>query len=600
MPYDGEGNSMSRWFETIIQKVTPSTNKPIIVIDSQKYLEITEIQDRLNQEDYKLIFVEPGLQVRMKYELEVRDRKKTILVITGKYALVDDMRASSFVVELKPKEVFRNFDENAISGLSFNALSTIDSLSIFTELSYEETVQFMLENLYGIDLQAWKQNKSKERCLAILISVYTNSEKPNKAINDFLETIGKPYFGNKIKEFSDRQKLLEYINGLKSDEINFENPMLSKEIANLKINLKITGTIENNIQSKQNKDLQKLINDLFDFLSERIKSIGEQYKDWFEIAPKLGELGYAVFELNEKDNFVKYNELLNTINNRFQIFVNNHYESLFSMSGLRHPITIDKVQDYIAASTKNSKIAFIVIDGMNYCQWTLLKHCLESEKLSVDEKPTLSWLPSITAWARQSIFAGRKPDLSINNRTEGELFKKYWIEKHQKQIYQVSYEAIKNNEKIKLPSSDVTVAGFVTNGLDELMHGNILGYEQLYINTKLWIEKSCICDAVKELRNAGYEVYISTDHGNIEAELNLKLTAAQKTVMLSKSKRFVQFDTEEQAVLFIENNKEYQLGKKDKSVYFRGTNGFGSSGEKVITHGGSHILELLIPVGVIK
>lgn len=596
MSYDVEGDCMSRWFETIIQKVTPSTNKPIIVIDSQKYLEITEVQDRLTQEDYKLIFVKPGIQVRMEYELEVKGREKTIIVITGKYPLVDDMKESAFVVDLKPKDIFRNFDENAISGRSFNALSTIDSLSIFNELSYEETIQFMLENLYGIDFQAWKLNKSKERCLAILISVYTNNEKPNKAINDFLENIGKPYFGTKVKDFSDKQKLLEFINALKSEEINFENPMLAKEIANLKI----TGSIENNIESKQEKDLQKLINELFEFLTERIKTIGDQYKDWFEIAPKLGELGYAIFELNNKEYFDKYNEILNTINNRFQLFVNNHYDSLFSMSGLRYPITIDKVQDYIAASTKNNKIAFIVIDGMNYWQWTLLKLYLENEKLNVEEKTTLSWLPSITAWARQSIFAGKKPDLTITNRTEGDLFKKYWIDKHQKQTYQVSYEVVKNNEKIKVPSSDVTVAGFVTNGLDELMHGNILGYEQLFINTKLWIEKSCICDAVKELRNAGYEVYISTDHGNIEAGLTLKLTAGQKTVMLSKSKRFVQFDTEEQAISFIENNKEYQLGKKDKSVYFRDTNGFGSSGEKVITHGGSHILELLIPVGVIK
>lgn len=596
MSYDVEGDCMSRWFETIIQKVTPSTDKPIIVIDSQKYLEITEVQDRLTQEDYKLIFVKPGIQVRMEYELEVKGREKTIIVITGKYPLVDDMKESAFVVDLKPKDIFRNFDENAISGLSFNALSTIDSLSIFNELSYEETIQFMLENLYGIDFQAWKLNKSKERCLAILISVYTNNEKPNKAINDFLENIGKPYFGTKVKDFSDKQKLLEFINALKSEEINFENPMLAKEIANLKI----TGSIENNIESKQEKDLQKLINELFEFLTERIKTIGDQYKDWFEIAPKLGELGYAIFELNNKEYFDKYNEILNTINNRFQLFVNNHYDSLFSMSGLRYPITIDKVQDYIAASTKNNKIAFIVIDGMNYWQWTLLKHYLENEKLNVEEKTTLSWLPSITAWARQSIFAGKKPDLTITNRTEGDLFKKYWIDKHKKQTYQVSYEAVKNNEKIKVPSSDITVAGFVTNGLDELMHGNILGYEQLFINTKLWIEKSCICDAVKELRNAGYEVYISTDHGNIEAELNLKLTAGQKTVMLSKSKRFVQFDTEEQAITFIENNKEYRLGKKDKSVYFRDTNGFGFSGEKVITHGGSHILELLIPVGVIK
>lgn len=237
---------------------------------------------------------------------------------------------------------------------------------------------------------------------------------------------------------------------------------------------------------------------------------------------------------------------------------------------------------------------------MNYWQWTLLKHDLEKRALSIEDKPTLAWLPSITAWARQSIFAGKKPDLSIDNRTEGELFKKYWIEKHQKLDYQVSYETIKTEPKITVPANDVTVAGFVTNGLDDLMHGNIMGYDQLFLNTNLWIEKSDICTSIKNLRDAGYEVYISTDHGNIEAELNLKLTAGQKSLMHSRSKRFIQFDTQEQAASYIENNKNYQLGKKDKSVFFKDTNGFGTSGNKVITHGGSHILELLIPVGVVR
>ena len=84
MSYDVEGNCMSRWFETIIQKVTPSTDKPIIVIDSQRYLEIAEIQDRL-KEEYNIVFVEPGIQVRMKYELEI---KENIVLYDGSDAVV--------------------------------------------------------------------------------------------------------------------------------------------------------------------------------------------------------------------------------------------------------------------------------------------------------------------------------------------------------------------------------------------------------------------------------------------------------------------------------------------------------------------------------
>lgn len=499
MSYDVEGDCMSRWFETIIQKVTPSTNKPIIVIDSQKYLEITEVQDRLTQEDYKLIFVEPGIRVRMKYELEVRDRNKTILVITGKYPLVDDMKESAFVVELKPKEVFRNFDENAINGLNYNELCKLDDLQIFSELTFEETKKIIDEKI--------------------------------KTITDY-------------------------------DIIN--------EI---------------------NSSLNVLENTNFDILDE---------KQWFYISKSIGTTGERIFRIKDTNIEERFLSIINKLNTQFQQFLDAKYDSLFTRSGIKYPYTLDKIQEYIAYNSKDRKIAFIVIDGMNYWQWTLLKQSLENEKLNIQELTTLSWIPSITAWARQSIFAGKKPDLSIDNRKEGDLFKKYWIEKQNRMPYQVYYENLKTDKDISIPSPDITVVGFAINVLDEMMHGNILGYEQLYLNTKHWIDKSNICSSIKSLRNAGFDIYISTDHGNIEAELNLKLTADQKQVMHSRSKRFIQFDTEEQANSYIVKNKEYLFGKKDKSVYFKDTNGFGTNREKVITHGGSHVLELLIPVGVIK
>ena len=409
------------------------------------------------------------------------------------------MKESAFVVELKPKEIFRNFDENAISGLNYKQLCMLDKIQVFKELSFEETKELVEEK----------------------IKTTTNEEA--------------------------KDELLCLINELENETV--------------------------------------------DILDE---------KKWFAIIKKIGEAGELSYKIKDSNLQDRFLSCVKQLNQKFQTFIDSKYESLFTRSGLKYPYTIDKVQDFIAANSKGTKIAFIVIDGMNYWQWTLLKHCLESRKLTVEEKPTLSWIPSITAWARQSIFGGKKPDLSIDNRSEGELFKNFWVEKHQKASYQVSYEPIKTDKRINIPSRDITVASFVTNGLDELMHGNIMGYEQLFLNTKLWIEKSGICNSIKDLRDAGFEVYLSTDHGNIEAELNLKVTAGQKSLMHSKSKRFIQFDTEDQAITYIENNKNYQLGKKEKSVYFKDTNGFGTSGDKVITHGGSHILELLIPVGVVK
>lgn len=490
---------MNNWFERIVEKVTPSTNKPIIVIDSQKYFEISELQNRLEKEGYSLVFVEPCIEVRMKYELEITRKAKTILVILGKYDLVDDMKESAVVVELCSKEIFRNFDEKAIAGLSYTELSMLDKIKVFRNLSFEETKKLVEEKI----------------------------KKPSEKV---------------------------------------EIEILKENIAELyQIN--------------------------FDIFNEQ---------NWFNVIKKIGEIGSKIFKYDNGDLTENFFCIVEKLNIQFQDFLEAKYEGLFSKSGIKYPVTIDKVQDYIAANAKNSKIAFIVIDGMNYWQWKMLAHSLKQEGLTVDEKPSLSWLPSITAWARQAIFKGAKPDISIDNRNEGDLFKKYWIEKRNKQFYQIVYQKIGPKDKIKIPSSAVEVAGYVINALDEMMHGTILGNKQLFQSTLLWIKQSEIVKSVKELRSAGFDVYISTDHGNIDASLTLKLTAGQKSVMNSRSKRFVQFDTEEQAENFIKINSSFLLGRRDKNVYFKDLNGFGLSGYSEITHGGSHIMELLIPVGVIK
>ena len=57
------------------------------------------------------------------------------------------MKESAFVVELKPKEIFRNFDENAISGLNYKQLCMLDKIQVFKELSFEETKELVEEKI---------------------------------------------------------------------------------------------------------------------------------------------------------------------------------------------------------------------------------------------------------------------------------------------------------------------------------------------------------------------------------------------------------------------------------------------------------------------
>ena len=342
---------------------------------------------------------------------------------------------------------------------------------------------------------------------------------------------------------------------------------------------------------------QSLIDDLHalvEYLNTAIVKIEDKPHEWYELIQVISRakvLSLKCQSQNLDDDFIRVEE---KINDRFQLFLESNYDSLVTRSGSKHPFLVTRIMEYIRYQSHKKK-ALIVIDGLSYWQWVLIADILIQESFEIESKATFAWIPTITAWSRQAIFRGDLPRLDETNASEEKNFIKFWKNLEYPE-HQIGYKKFGVNNHVDISDLDsYSILGLVVNDLDDLMHGVLMGYEQLYLSTNQWIEKEVLLFVIKNLKKAGFKIYITTDHGNIEARGIRNLKLSEKFGALSRSRRHIRFSNETLRNDFLKNNPSLPVGMKDLSVYLKDKTAFVTEKESLITHGGSHFWEVIIP-----
>jgi len=297
----------------------------------------------------------------------------------------------------------------------------------------------------------------------------------------------------------------------------------------------------------------------------------------------------------------KFEELYDQINKANTVFLETlqtSYPQTKNSSAVKKPRIVSKILDYLHFNFREKKIALIVVDGMALWQYELLKTYLPGTK---HEEVIYSWLPSITQLSRQAIFRGDIPltDYRQGPTSEEKLWKMYWKEKgcH---AFEVAYQ----HEKIDL-SNIVTVSklAIVFKDLDNKMHGST-DYADLLMLTKNWMDRSKIAQVIEDLLSKRFTVFLTSDHGNIQAKGWRGLQGREKlgtNKSGSRSQRHIEYSEKWLFDEFMENNPDLEnsVVKEEQALYFKNDLSF-SSNELLVTHGGAHLLEVLVPFIEIK
>jgi len=608
---------MSNWIDKYKKLVISSHKLHVIVADTDNLFEYEELEKAFKNNGYKILAAKTGLAVRVLFELQVRDSEDKYLIIApASYIPPPDIEMYVHFKAIGLPQLFPNLDGKAIKGLSFNALCLLSNIKPYEDLSHDKTLKFLLENLYGIDFDALINNNAKERILNALITVLLEKNGVNEPLTRFLNNISKPYFPELIANGLTNDKLLFFIQDQwhsyvenKDSVLDFNEPLLNKSLGYLfafeylkpvrvspsKFDsfakpLKIGVYVDED--GNNDNELEGLV----EYLKQQLEIIEDIPDQWFKIIQIFANAKIKYFSSQNPIITESYLKVEYAFNNRFQRFIDNTYGSLFSLSGVRKPVVVSRILEHINAKPAKKKV-LLVIDGMNYWQWNLLGKALTKSDITFSANASLAFIPTITAWSRQAIFKGAKPDLSENNSKESKLFEAYWTN-HGTLAYQIDFIKFSVNEPLEVDkiSTDKVIVGIVCNDLDNIMHGSILGDDQLKTSTEQWIEKSKIVQTVLDLKEKGFEIFITADHGNIEATGLKNLSLKEKVGALSRGKRYLHFSNKMLKESFIHQNENLVLGESGLAVYLKNREAFTTESSQVITHGGSHFWEVIVPL----
>lgn len=172
-------------------------------------------------------------------------------------------------------------------------------------------------------------------------------------------------------------------------------------------------------------------------------------------------------------------------------------------------------------------MGLVLIDGLSLDQWIVIRKELVKQRAyyRFREEAVFAWIPTITSVSRQATFAGKLPIYFPDNidttNMEPKLWSQFWIDEGLAQL-EIGYAkglgdgTLKNVEEMVVKPR-MRVVGLVVDKVDKIMHGMQLGTMGMHNQVRQWAGQPFLADLFDLLLNNGFRVYLTSDHGNIEA-----------------------------------------------------------------------------------
>lgn len=349
-------------------------------------------------------------------------------------------------------------------------------------------------------------------------------------------------------------------------------------------------------------------------IAANLPAVDSSHRDWVELARRLGEIISRFNGLNAgtaESIQQQVRALQRDADERLKSWLVQHFADLPSLPAAKGPVMVHHVPRYLALrrSAGEERIALLVFDGLAMDQWIQIREHLAGRVpgFSTDESGCFAWLPTLTSVSRQALFSGLKPREFPNSiettSQEPPLWARFWQDNglHKSEI--IYQKGLKRTEQLAALEDAISkpttkVAGIVVDMIDEIVHGSMLGKRGITGQISAWCETGFVEKLLLLLADHGYQIYLTADHGNVDAEGIGRLSQGVVSELRGERVRIYRSETLAASVPSEIDAFRFDVPglPPDFLPLYADTRGaFVPTGDQIVAHGGISVEELIVP-----
>jgi hypothetical protein len=254
--------------------------------------------------------------------------------------------------------------------------------------------------------------------------------------------------------------------------------------------------------------------------------------------------------------------------------------------------------------------ALIVMDGLALDQWLLIERRLRDTHpdIAIDAASCFAWLPTTTGVSRQAIFTGDQPRAFVKSlgstSAEPGAWRRFWLNEGVPP-QQIHYEKGLGHLGSCTPlingpiAHGAEVIGVVVDTVDELLHGETFGKRSLFNRIEHWLGLGEWDRLVGALLDAGYQIIVTADHGNVDAAGMGRPSEGSSAEERSERVRIYEGEAlRQKSLATISGSRIIQPGglpETCKPLFAAFGRAFIPQGKRAVVHGGTSIEEVIVP-----